>query len=267
MKNYLLIISLVLAGCQTVLTDVEVPEIETKIVFFGNYTNLKLTNDVSATYSKPILNSSSSAGFETVKDLTIKVTGNGTELNHFYDPLIDAYTYPLPMDFIPGKDYKLLITNSDGTEITAQEQMPAAISNFTHTYKLQTNEFEDILEFEFEMDDNENDTNYYRIEVFATLEKDTLNLYTDFDYFDDRRAENGKIKGKFTTYFWSEGLGENTEYYVVVSHINKSHYIFGKALEDYNPDNPFSEPVPLPNNIEGGLGLFSLSNSHMVKLK
>jgi hypothetical protein len=264
MKNILIIAILFLTACDTVLTGVEVPQIDKKMVFYGGYSNLQLNRTVDLTYSKPIFDQPKSGKFEYVQGASIQLVGNGDTLNHWFNANEENYRQENNFKPVPGVTYFLSVTTPDGAAITSHEIMPDSITGLTYSFDTLVSDFSNQINMNFEIDDNPNMANFYRIEVFKLGGGvDTIHLYSEKEYYTDQRAENGKLKGRFQFYPWD--FHNTDEVLIVFSHINESHYQYGSRLRNYAPDNPFGEPEPLPNNVTGGLGLFSLSNSILIK--
>ena len=55
--------------------------------------------------------------------------------------------------------------------------------------------------------------------------------------------------------------------YLVLSSITEDYYNYGRLLKNYDPQNPFGEPTLLPTNIDGGLGMFTLSSGVVIPIK
>ncbi len=252
-------------GCETVITDVEVPKIDKKLVFYGGYSNLDMGNTVSLTYSKPVFESTPSSEYEPERNATIYVLGSQDTLHHIYNFIDDEGYQHTSYDFVPGEAYRLEVSTQTGEKISAMEYMPDSVSNFTYQVEHLTGEFVDGMNVKMEFDDDPNQDNFYRFEVFfISSQQEMIKSFVEGEYFDDSNAKDGKLKHSVDAFLWDKN--SNQDVFIIISQINKSHYDYGKRLIDYVPNNPFSEPSPLPNNIENGLGLFSLSNAKMIKL-
>ena len=97
--------------------------------------------------------------------------------------------------------------------------------------------------------------------------------YSDFGklsiYFDDRAFDGTIAEQEF---FVGQGLrsvlacNENVTSYIVLKHITREHFEFGTRfqIQEKIEGDPFAEPVQLPSNISGGLGLFAGFNQDSV---
>jgi hypothetical protein len=266
-KTIIIVCLIALFGCQTVLDDVAVPQAEVKAVVFYSANNLGgLGNQLSLTKSIPVLNNSHSGDFDPILNADIALTGNGKQVDFIY-------AYPgyirnnRGFSFSTGMEYTLdIITPENGT-ISSTVIMPDSIENYTLEIDSVVQDFQIEYTGRLSIPDNPNLGEYYRIEAFSRYNGVRSRMYVDGEYFSDENTSNGDVNARFTTYSYEYKEGDRHEVYIIISSITKEHYDYGKALENYDPENPFSEPSPLPNNIEGGLGLFTLSNSKLIQIR
>lgn len=267
-KNVILVCVIALFGCQTVLDDVAVPQAEVKAVVFFSASNLDTTEfTFDLTKSKPVLNSSQSGNYEPLEDAQITLTGGGFDANFFYDSNSENYLMFTGSRFEPGIDYILSIKTPQNGALSSTVNMPYPIENYTLEIDSVVQDFQIEYTGRLSIPDNPNLEEYYRIEAFSRYNGVDSRMYVDGEYFSDENTSNGDVNNRFTTYSYEYKEGYRHEVYIIISSITKEHYNYGKALENYDPENPFSEPSPLPNNIEGGLGLFTLSNSKLIQIR
>lgn len=264
-KTILILSSVLLFGCQTVLEDVAVPAAEVKAVVFHSPSNLR-ADQLNLTKSKPVLNSSQNGEFENIIDATIVLSGNGNEVGYLHSYpgyILNNRNY----EFISGIEYTLnVITPQNGT-LTSSVTMPDSITDYTLEVDSIDQEWQVQYNGRLSIPDNPNKEEYFRVEAFSAYNNQPQEMWVEGEYFSDENVLDGMINTRFTTYSWDSEDQKRPKVYLVISAITKDHYEYGKALYNYDPQNPFSEPSPLPNNIEGGLGLFTLSNSRVIDLK
>ncbi|MEJ6660714.1 MAG: DUF4249 domain-containing protein [Bacteroidia bacterium] len=266
-KTIILLVVLVLAGCQTVLEDVTVPAAEVKAVVFYSANNFGgFANPLLLTKTKPVLNSSVSGDFEKIENAVISLTGNGQEVN-FINMNNDYVLNNRNFRFSAGIEYSLSIVTPENGTVSGKSSMPDSISEYRLEVDSIDQPFDVIFNGRLSIPDNPTKDEYYRIEAFSRYDGSDEVMYVDGEYFSDENAANGSVNTRFTTRSWDDKNGKRPEVYVILSAITKDHYEYGKALENYDPENPFSEPTPLPNNVEGGLGIFTLSNSQIIRIK
>lgn len=141
------------------------------------------------------------------------------------------------------------------------------------------------------IDPDPNETNYFSITLYATeyyidpnggTIEQNQNLYLSSndplltpggsargDYsllFTDKSFPGGSFQIRASTYSY---LQEEPEITVEILTLTKDTYLYLSSLEQYyNADgNPFAEPVTVHNNIEGGYGFFTLTNSTILKIQ
>ena len=103
MKNILYILFAVFAvSCETILTDVPVPEVPTQAVVFANLSPLNNFSRIELTKSKPVINSSPSNEFDAIVDADVKVTVGATEYTFTYDAPNNAYFHSGNIPFASG---------------------------------------------------------------------------------------------------------------------------------------------------------------------
>lgn len=265
-KTIILLVVFALAGCQTVLEDVAVPAAEVKAVVFysaGNFSGF--SNSLVLTKSKPVLNSNSNGDFETINNAVITLDGGGESI-----PMLQSgsnyWARVRELNFDAGTEYTLNIETPENGTITSTVTMPDSIENFTLEIDSIDQDFQVVYTGRFSISDDLIVDEYFRVEAFARYSGSDEHMYVETEYFSDENATNGNVNIRFTTYAWDDELGDRPEVYIILSAISQDHYKYGKALESYNPENPFAEPSPLPNNVEGGLGIFTLSNSRVIRI-
>ena len=265
-KTIIFLSAVLLMGCQTVIDDVAIPAAEVKAVVFQSIDNFGVgNNQLSLTKSKPVLNSSNNADFEKIEDATITLFGNGVEAGYVYQNpgyVINDRDFNIEA----GVEYTLDISTPQNGTLTSTVTMPDSIAEYTLEVDTIDQDWQVQYIGRLSIPDNPDKDEYFRVEAFSTYDFQPQEMWVEGEYFSDENAIDGFIKSRFTTYSWDDKDGERPKVSLIISAITKDHYEYGKALYNYDPQNPFSEPSPLPGNIEGGLGIFTLSNSRVVEL-
>jgi len=268
MKNWIIIfLSFLAVSCQTVL-DVEVPSIPEKPVLFASLNSSGQYHKLQLTKSRPLVNNSPSDKFEAITNAKVELIGNGNTYSFYY--FEDEYHNSLPFDLVAGETYVLQATLIDGSVLSAQQKMPKAPENFQMTMDSTKSDWGMQFNLDVNWNDDENAINYYRIEAYSEVDNNIRKVFIPQEYFDDSKAKNGIFQQKteiFAFVFDDNGPREDYNLFLVISEITEDHYNYGIALENYNPNNPFSEPKPLPKNVEGGLGMFTLSGSRIIWIR
>ena len=267
MKKVLMYLAVILSvyGCQTVLENVPIPEIPQKAVVFGSIEVENSYHTLRVTKSKPILNNSTSSGFDAITDAQVTVTGGAQVYTFTYSPAIELYEYRGMIDLSSGEAQLAVNTISLGS-LTSRVTAPAKLGTYTLEVDSLVREYETEYAVQFTMSASGN-AEYYRIDGFSTYATDTFSSYSTNEYHTNEDALDQELKVKTAFYEWDDKNGNSSHLYVRLSRISEEYYTYGKALENYEPNNPFAEPIPLPNNVEGGLGIFGISRSRVIKIR
>jgi hypothetical protein len=267
MKKVLIYTLFVLSlySCETVLENVPVPEIPQKAVVFGSIEVESSYHTLRVTKSKPILNNSTSSGFDAIPDATVTVTSGAQIYTFTYSPAIELYEYRGMIDLSSGEAQLAVNTISLGS-LTSRVTAPAKLGTYTLEVDSLVREYETEYAVQFTMSASGN-AEYYRIDGYSTYATDTFSSYSTNEYHTNEDALDQELKVKTAFYEWDDKNGSSSNLYVRLSRISEEYYTYGKALENYEPNNPFAEPIPLPNNVEGGLGIFGISRSRVIKIR
>nr|WKN35848.1 DUF4249 domain-containing protein [Tunicatimonas sp. TK19036] len=81
-------------------------------------------------------------------------------------------------------------------------------------------------------------------------------------FFTDELFAGKEYTIKFSMFlpsYYTRYNEQSPEYFIVLRNLNRDYYLYRKSYELQNEteDNPFAEPVPVFNNIEGGYGIFA----------
>ena len=122
--------------------------------------------------------------------------------------------------------------------------------------------FGDDLLLEFEIHDNPNEKNYYRMVYFEeriNWQNDTSYVRDEYvwkDYFtakifDDKNKQGEVIKIKATV----RDIKSETNFRMMLLSVDEHYYKYHDKINNYEYGGPFSEPTILYSNIENGLGV------------
>jgi len=258
---------LLLNGCQTIVDNVELPEIETEAVVHFRYDGAINTYDCSLTKSNPIFGERRS-DFDVIDDAVVSITGIGrTDTVMFIDG-IDKYNDESTLNFIDGEQYELHITLPDGGQIYAQSAYPVRPQNIEVVVDSFKRDFETIYRIRTSWDDIPGIHEYYMLEYYQIYnfngQKDTVSSYVAQVASGDDAGT--RFSEQYEAYAFNvPGSNLSVNMFVVLSGITKEEYDYLQFLERYEPENPFTEPTSVPSNIQGGLGMFTLKNSMIYK--
>jgi len=277
MKKILLLIipGLFLYSCEKTADNVDIPDIDPKIVVQSFLTENEDSIIVYVSWSTPIYGTSS-YGFNDIKNAEVKITNNTDSIKLTYiagnTSHYNDYGYyagaAAPLNIKAGKSYTLDISEPKGNHITAKTTIPEK-PNFTlsllkiDSTKSDWAQYGYAYKFTYNFkSNNSNDVNYYTIKktgysnYYGGGGKDSIILnfiYQGSKYIKVQKGET--ISLICNSYFPLDSAK------VYIFHTDKSYYEYHKSIElNRGGDNPFSEPVIIYSNIKNGLGVFCSYN-------
>jgi len=216
------------------------------------------------------------------------------------------YFTETPISFSPDKTYTLQVSSPEYGQLKGTQKLPTKVLIEHATYKKESvidrwGDRGDEISLQFS--DPANEQNYYEVRVLAeiavTSAKESslrgINLVTRNTPVDPLPEEVGSklllsdVGFDGTTYTLKlanstsreirnlQRLGGRLEGAEVMLKsigisllsVSKDYYIFHKSLDNYknNKDNFFAEPINVYENIEGGIGIFTLSTGDDFKIE
>lgn len=280
MKNQRLIVLPVLCllmlayGCESMISDVEVPESDPKLVVTSFLSPADDTLSVSVYKSRPLYKPASSwdNSFPPVNNATVTISDGNKSVTLPYHPQSGIYkTAAAAMPVNPGTTYYLSVTTPEGFKAESSCTIPrdavpeVEIVSVDTMMDYGTNTRKVSLRFR----DLPGQGNYYRI---------SAGTYYDFgyeSYFSETGFERGEPfvsdKNKDGEYFtyrtWEiyQNNGEDFRLYVSLLLTDANYFNYHRsANESSDGDNPFAEPTPVYSNIRGGLGVFAGVNGKIT---
>lgn len=215
--------------------------------------------------------------FPFVTDADVTLHCNGTD---FPLALVHDSVYTTRRTFSAGDEISLSATiPSHGTLVSQTVVVPSqpVVVDAVAEHSIETGNASLTLTF----CDNRAQRNYYRIQVYHTVDDtsaitsenyeyiscyDTRTVVMDADFpsvnlgtdllFSDIHFSTDTCKLKID---FLSSLQLDNSYYVVFQNISESMYKYGSTLSSYydSRNSPFSEPVQVYTNIDGGLGILA----------
>lgn len=176
--------------------------------------------------------------------------------------------------------YTLQVTAPGFEPVEATQTMPAPVGILNAEYKAEGGVNPDgnrVNTLDLEFQDPAGEDNYYLLEAYAVV---VDSFSGNYEYFlqintEDALVEeyngglifrDGPLDGKkytLKTYF-SDNLHEQpgSRLAIRLRSISRDRYLFLRTLDLYGnaQNNPFAEPVVVHNNIEGGVGIFTVES-------
>jgi hypothetical protein len=269
MKNifkYYFLLFLLISGCETDVTNVDLPEFVQKLVVTSFISPSDSVSYINVTSNRRIFGEKGKeedpgalSGF--ISDGTSEVpldTLNG-----------QLYFSHKKMQVGYGKTYRLKISGSNGLTAEAECTVPAKREFIIEADTFTTPsiwENESIMNIRYTFGDIPGEENYYRTVVkeveyehdywgnhvipgFIPLRK---NLLSDKGVDGSKMVQSIDLRKDFFMMRCDSVLVT-----LYLFNTEKSYYLYHKSLHDYSDENPFSETTPVFSNISGGLGVFT----------
>jgi hypothetical protein len=251
-----LISALVLASCNNILQDVDVPPSEPQLVIQSHINPADSLVTVSVSFSKPIFNKPASPypDFITNADIEVRCGQNTIPLvfnadNNIYEGLA------APLQLAAEKSVKVSVRapgyyNADGNTIIPKRVNKSlqviSITDFTENGYL-------LKRAKVKFRDWAGEDNYYRI--FAIEEENgQFRQYAWISIGKEYISDAGKDGEEIITTF---DFNDGARLKVFLFTTDKSYYMYHNAVANYTDDNPFADPSMIPTNINNGLGMIT----------
>jgi len=277
MKNIFLLLLTVflLSACVKDANNVNLPEIDPKLVTQSFLTEDEDNIIVYLTWSSPIFGTFD-YDFETVKNADVFVSNNGNKikLNYYSDSNKHESYYTASaasLTMKSGEKFDLEITDSTGNKVTSTTIIPEKpiysaklISMDSALSQYDDKEYSYHIEFQ---GNNSNDINYYYPIIigyghYYSNQQDSVVLRDNSRNSPYVKANKGEtINLVFDSYMLLDSMK------FIVLHTDEAYYYYHKSIYNFDGgDNPFSEPVIIYSNIENGLGVFCSYNTDIQKI-
>ncbi len=294
-----LLLLLLFASCKENFFDsiieVEVPEHKPQLTVTAHLFDGNPLQWIFVNHSRGILDS---AEIRPVTNAVVDLyEGNNLIKNFSFleDDTRDGYgVYATdPILFTPGTTYTLKVQSTEYGNVESTQTAPSKVLINTATFEKEgtIDRYGDRAdEISIEFDDPKGEKNYYAVSVTGTYlfeGKDTSILIPNWGIYDtpvdpiieeasgvllfsDATLDGKNYNLKFAAFTeepsftlpdgeWIEG--ELLELTVTLSSVSQDYYSFWKSMNTFedNQDNFFAEPTNVYENVEGGIGIFTLN--------
>lgn len=261
------VIALFFTAC-TKDADVKLPAVESKLVISSFLSPQDTIIKVEVTMSQPLYNNSNSGQFSAITNATVQIN-DGTNTQTLAYNSTDNYYYVSTSLFpiTTGTTYYLTVSTPDGKNVNASTTIPVQNSTLSYSSHQVVDPNGERYNLETSWNDTPGTEDYYRI-VFYN--KDYYSGSSDTSYWaslSENYSDKGKDGGSFNQnseiYVYSSTGTVEGELYLI--HASKEYYLFhSKLLDAAYSGSPFSEPVQMYSNINGGYGVFAGFNSYKL---
>lgn len=268
--------ALPIAACEDMISEVDVPESDPKLVVFSvispqdEFITVKLYKSralYSLTPQQPWEES-----FPVITDASVRISDGADWMQIPYNAETRSYRIAAEdMPVLASKTYTLEVTAPGGYVARANCTVPAAVPpdiEITGTEFIE-NYGEQSMMVSFRFSDIPGNGHFYRVIPGS--------YYSDEYYGNNFFSESGLSRGEsvfsdknregaFFNFRTSEIYkGNNPDYQLLIwsSVTDEDYYNYHHSVMSFQGDNPFSEPSPVFTNIDGGLGIFAAVNGRL----
>ena len=247
--------------------DVELPVVESKLVISSFISPDDTIVKVGVTISQPLYNNSNSNQYSAVSYATVQITNGTTVQTMAYNAdenyyFVSAAIFPITV----GTTYNLTVSTPDGKNANASTSIPAQNATLIYTAEAVNNQSDgDTYAFRTEWNDTPGAEDYYRLVYYDRFVYNFDTIYQEAfsNNFSDKDKDGTTMKEQFEIYAYSGAGFSNGELHLI--HASKEYYLYHKKLtEAAFSGGPFSEPVQMYSNINGGYGVFAGYNPYKI---
>lgn len=280
-KNWLIltIAALLFSSCERLISEIEAPQSEPKLVIYSVISPQDSIIEVKVKKSNPLFSEVTyqwdEERFPAVINATVILSGEGQSVTIPYNEAFTTYRINRKaFNITPGGHYELKVMVQDFIQISAEctvpEQTPPDIEITGTGMTEETGMMEWYFEFRFK--DLPGIGHNYLVNVAITnydpWMEETYNYFPGFkqgNYLvSDKTNDDGFFN--YRTYPIVPQYMDTNNIWVSLSLVDENYYQYAQSVDNFQNDNPFSEPTPIYSNIEGGLGVFAGINTIITEV-
>ncbi|MFH1121719.1 MAG: DUF4249 domain-containing protein [Bacteroidota bacterium] len=275
--NLLLIsgILLILSSCESMLSDVDVPESDPKLVVTGFLSPDDDTISIIVKKSRPLYVPTQAweNSFPPINNATVTISDGLNSLVLPFNTQTGKYQVPnASMPVIAGNSYSLEVTTPEGYRVTSICTIPEGIAPDIEITGIDTiNQYgSNSIKVSLRFRDLPGAGHFYCITAGTFYGNEGYGFYfseTGFDRGEPFVSDKNKDEELFSYRTWEIYNDNSMEriLYVSLMITDENYYHYHRSVNSTSDgDNPFAEPTPVFTNIQGGLGIFSGINGKMT---
>ncbi|MFN3528424.1 MAG: DUF4249 domain-containing protein [Bacteroidia bacterium] len=270
----LFIISLIVYGCDTMVTNVTPPQVDPELVIYGFISPDEPDIVIEVRRSMPIW-SGGQLGNDTIANATVLLTDgtNQVQLPHQGGGRYSIRTSEYPL--LPGGTYYLNVSTQEGEQANGQTTIPVEqVPIDSVVISKQPGPFGFTLDLI---------NVYWRhtlaekrfFQLFASVKlSDDDSLFSGFGSFgihnevlNSDQAVNGRITNTFSTSIGGGGEADSISLNIYLAHTDEAYYRYHLLRLGYSPSNPFREPTIMFENMTGARGVFASYRFYRYEMK
>lgn len=268
-KAWRVIALIILWACDTV--EVEPPEIldaEDKLVMNAIFSPASDTITVEISMSEKIFGIIPEPSSNIVSDAVVTISDGSLTRTLSFDDVQKVYILPATQFSLEKEvTYRLELTANNKT-VYAETSLPYKVN------RLESVELNDSNALQISWQDLPNEKNYYRVYAESLYNRregtDGEVYYSRYKFFDNDFITDAHKDGQLLS-VTSDALDEFQNRFDSVSievySVDELYWDYFRVLDLDTEEDPFSEPVQLPSNVVGGIGIFSIFQVSKFKMK
>jgi hypothetical protein len=258
---YALFLLIVLYSCEKD-ADVKLPTITDKLVLISFISPQDSVLSATVTMTQPIYNNPNNGETVYITDATVVISSASGSVTLTYDPQLQLYSAKASsLKISEGGLYTISVSTPDGKFARASTRIPHSNNTLTCPITHDSNSLKSTLNPTWM--DAAATKEYYRLEI-RYYYISNQSYMTMIHHINDDENPGGTFSRKFnfaadTTHKDSAILSLSvlsTEFYTYFDRLDKTPIEL----------DPFTEPIPMYTNVEGGVGVFAGYNQYRVKI-
>ena len=264
-----------LAACDSMVSDVDVPAADPKLVV-NSYISPGLDSvHVRLNYSRPLYTISSyyDYSYSPVTDAIVTISDGNEAVTLTYNAF-DRQYFTTGLVISAGKTYYLEVTTPRQERVTSQCTVPVTDIPQPEITSPESNpDYPYERSFGFQFKDPSGEGNFYRVAVGHYYQYGELPEYSFFETIYMQTGEEfvSDINKDGEIFIYKTGwipiiqqVGNSVS--LLISVTDEHYFNYHRSINNFQDDNPFSEPTPVYSNIEGGLGVFAAYKSQITEV-
>lgn len=261
MRLYSLFLALiVLSACESTVTNVTPPKVDPELVVFGFISPDADSILVEVRMTTPVF-VGGNLDNDRVTDATVRLSSSGNSVTL---PYTENGRYVIPQSLFlltPGASYTLEVTTPRGHRATAITQIPVSSPaiDSVQEYEVPLGFGNYASMYRVFWQDSPVEANFYRLmsrEAQANSLGDTSYFIIDNSLLTDESKNGLQLSGSVEFYSFEGDSSANTRDILLLT-TDQPYYRYHLRRLNYTGNNPFEEPLPMYDNIDGGVGCFS----------
>lgn len=269
--------ALLLASCEKMATNVDIPRAEAKMVLFGFISPEEDYIKIQLALSKPVFGAQSGSNpYTPISDGIVTITNDGGQSAVLvYADSVSGYVVSkavFPVE--PGRKY-MVTASAASRKVSASCTVPDDTVGYADITARKTGEpgVSDgpLYRYQYKWNDVPGKRNYYRATSQSAYDYGMGYVYYQDicnTLLTDEGRDGGVLSGTcedYNSYYEGDTARNTLNFYLL--NTDEHYYEYHRRRIDYFGDDPFSEPFPQYSNVDGGLGVFSAYRKTMMKIK